>query len=128
MTETTEETTMPDGAGSPAVQNRSKARLRKFTSPLCEGVITEEPVFAGGLAGAPFGAKRCVVDVGAALPLDQHTEREVWFVTRGHGALTYKGQTSEIKQGDIVAFDPDVPHEFSNTADEPFELVSIYWT
>jgi mannose-6-phosphate isomerase-like protein (cupin superfamily) len=127
VTETTEEVTVSDGTGSPTVRNRSKARLRKFKAPLCEGVNTEEPVFTGGLADAPFGAKRCVVDVGASLPLDRHAEREVWFVTRGHGALTYKGETSEIQQGDIVAFDPDVPHELSNTADEPFELVSIYW-
>lgn len=118
---------MPDAAGSPPVVKRSKAQLRKFKAPLCEGVNTEEPVFAGGLAGAPFGAKRCVVDVGAALPLDRHAEREVWFVTQGQGLLTYKGETAAIQRGDIIAFDSDVPHEFTNTADEPFELVSIYW-
>jgi len=109
------------------VPQRNRARLRKFRSPLCEGVNTEEPVFTGGLADAPFGVKRCVVDVGASLPLDRHAEREVWVVTRGQGVLTYQGETSEIKLGDMVAFDPDVPHEFSNTAGEPFELVSIYW-
>lgn len=119
---------MPDEVGSRPVQKRSKARLRKFTSPLCEGVTTEEPLFTGGLAGAPFGVKRCVVDVAASLPLDRHTEREVWVVTRGRGVLTYQGETSEIGHGDVVAFDPDVPHEFSNTSDEPFELVSVFWT
>jgi mannose-6-phosphate isomerase-like protein (cupin superfamily) len=123
---------MPDRASSPPAQKspaqkRSRARLRKFRSPLCEGVNTEEPVFTGGLADAPFGVKRCIVDVGASLPLDRHAEREVWVVTQGRGVLTYLGETSELQQGDMVAFDPDVPHEFSNTASEPFELVSIYW-
>jgi mannose-6-phosphate isomerase-like protein (cupin superfamily) len=119
---------VPERAGSPNARNRSRARLRKFKAPLCEGVDLEEPIFTGGLVGTPFGVKRCVVDVGACLPLDRHAEREMWVVTRGHGVLTYQGETSEVGPGDMVAFDPDVTHEFSNTADEPFELVSIYWT
>lgn len=106
----------------------SRARLRVFRSPLCEGVQLEEPVLAGALATLPFGVRRCVVETGAALPLDRHAQREMWVVTRGHGILTYQGETSQVRQGDMIAFDPDVPHEFSNTADEPFELVSIYWT
>jgi mannose-6-phosphate isomerase-like protein (cupin superfamily) len=111
---------VPETAGSPSARNRSRARLRKFKAPLCEGVSLEEPI----LAGVPFGVKRCVVDVGASLPLDRHAEREMWVVTRGHGVLTYQGETSDVQRGDMIAFDPD---EFSNTAVEPFELVSIYW-
>ena len=107
---------------------RSRARLRVFKAPLCEGVNLAEPVFAGALAGLPFGVKRCVVDVGACLPLDRHSEREMWVVTRGHGVLTYQGEKSEVQQGDMIAFEPDVPHELANTAGEPFELVSIFWT
>jgi mannose-6-phosphate isomerase-like protein (cupin superfamily) len=118
---------VPDGTGSPAEAKRSKAKLRKFKAPLCEGVNFEQPIFTGGLADAPFGVKRCIVDVGSSLPLDRHAERELWVVIQGHGELTYKGETSEIGEGDMVAFDPDVPHEFSNTADVPFELVSVYW-
>ncbi len=119
---------MQEGADSRGAQKRSRARLRIFKAPLCEGVSLEEPLGAGPLVAAPFGVRRCVVDIGASLPLDQHAEREMWVITRGHGMLTYHGETSEVHQGDMVAFDPDVSHEFSNTADEPFELVSIYWS
>ncbi len=119
---------MSERAGSPSAGSRSKARLRKFKAPLCDGVNLEEPIAAGVLVGAPFGVKRCVVDVGACLPLDRHAEREMWVVTRGHGLLNYHGETFEVQQGDMISFDSDMPHEFSNTADEPFELVSIYWT
>ena len=83
---------------------------------------------AGAQAGIPFGVKRCVVDVGASLPLDRHAEREMWVVTRGCGTLTYQGEKSEIQLGDMVTFEPDVPHQLVNTAAEPFELVSGYWT
>lgn len=119
---------MSEKTGSPSTGSRSRARLRKFKAPLCDGVNLEEPIVAGVLVGAPFGVKRCVVDVRACLPLDRHAEREMWVVTRGQGVLKYRGETSEVQRGDMIAFDSDVPHEFSNTADEPFELVSIYWT
>jgi mannose-6-phosphate isomerase-like protein (cupin superfamily) len=127
VTETTKEVTMPHNTGSPTAQTASKARLRKFSSSLGPGVSAEEAMFIGRVAGAPFGVKRCVVEVAASLPLDCHSEREVWVITKGRGMLTYQGQSAEVGAGDVVAFDPDVPHEFSNTADEPFELVSIFW-
>jgi mannose-6-phosphate isomerase-like protein (cupin superfamily) len=118
---------MSAGNGASEMQSSSKARLRTFKSSLCEGVNAEEALLTGKLAGAPCGVKRCVVDVGASLPLDRHPEREVWVITRGRGLLTYLGATAEVGAGDMVAFEPDLPHEFANTADEPFELISIFW-
>lgn len=107
---------------------RASPKIRKYRKSLCEGTAADEPILRGAQKTIPAGFVRCVVDVGAGLPLDSHDEHEVWVVTQGHGTLTQDGVAYEVARGDMVFFESGVEHHFRNDADEPFEIVSIFWS
>jgi transcriptional regulator with XRE-family HTH domain len=70
-----------------------------------------EPAAATGGAGDP--------------PMHEPGSRETAVVIAGAVALLVDGQRHDLRAGDSVTFDADLPHRFSNDGDEPAELLAV---
>jgi quercetin dioxygenase-like cupin family protein len=51
--------------------------------------------------------------------------RETAVVIAGAVELLVDGQRHDLRAGDSVTFDADLPHRFSNDGDEPAELLAV---
>ncbi|MDF2867464.1 MAG: hypothetical protein K0S11_934 [Gammaproteobacteria bacterium] len=75
----------------------------------------------------PFEMTYFEVGPGCESPLDQHAVAECWIILRGHGLLTYAGQSQEVNPEAILYFEPHQPHQIKNLAATPMLICSIYW-
>jgi transcriptional regulator with XRE-family HTH domain len=75
---------------------------------------------------APGGATGAVDGEGGD-PLHEPGSRETALVERGSVVLVCDGQRYELKQGDCVTFDADLPHHFENPKehDAEAELLAV---
>src|SRR6478736_6412289 len=67
-----------------------------------------------------------VLDPGASAdpPIHEPGSRETAVVRAGILALVVDGSRYELREGDSVTFDADLPHHFENDGDEPTEFVA----
>jgi transcriptional regulator with XRE-family HTH domain len=70
-----------------------------------------EPGAATGGAGDP--------------PMHEPGSRETAVVIAGAVELLVDGQRHDLRAGDSVTFDADLPHRFSNDGEEPAELLAV---
>ena len=47
------------------------------------------------------------------------------MVLEGTATLAVDGERHELRAGDSVTFDADLPHHFENDGDEPAELLAV---
>jgi XRE family transcriptional regulator, regulator of sulfur utilization len=84
----------------------------------------------------PFPGQRAEVSLhtlqpGAATggpedpPMHEPGSRETAAVTEGQLRLVCGGVTHELKTGDAVTFDSDLPHHFENPGDEPARFYAV---
>jgi transcriptional regulator with XRE-family HTH domain len=70
---------------------------------------------------APGGATGAVDDP----PMHEPGSRETALIERGAVALLCDGQRYELKQGDCVTFDADLPHRFENPGKEEAAFLAV---
>ena len=70
-----------------------------------------EPGAATGGAGDP--------------PMHEPGSRETAVVLAGPATLVIDGERHDLRAGDSVTFDADLPHHFENDGDEPAELLAV---
>ena len=58
-------------------------------------------------------------------PMHEPGSRETAFVLAGTLALIVDGSRYELRDGDSVTFDADLPHHFENDGDEPTRFVAV---
>jgi quercetin dioxygenase-like cupin family protein len=58
-------------------------------------------------------------------PLHEPGSRETAVVLDGTATLVVDGEGHELRAGDSVTFDADLPHHFSNDGAEPAELLAV---
>jgi transcriptional regulator with XRE-family HTH domain len=58
-------------------------------------------------------------------PMHEPGSRETAVVLAGTLALVVDGSRYDLRQGDSVTFDADLPHHFENDGDEPTEFVAV---
>lgn len=52
-----------------------------------------------------------------------HSFCEVIFISDGRGWVTVDGQRYEVTKGDVVIYNPEVPHEEESSLEEPMEML-----
>jgi transcriptional regulator with XRE-family HTH domain len=70
---------------------------------------------------APGGATGAADDP----PMHEPGSREIALVERGAIALVCDGQRHELRAGDCVTFDADLPHHFENDGDEEAAFLAV---
>src|SRR5207249_6731524 len=101
---------IPSGKGRK--QRRDGHRFEELTPPL-PGQRADvsrhrlEPGAATGGRGDP--------------PIHEPGSRETAVVLEGTATLAVDGERHELRGGDSVTFDADLPHRFENEGDEPAE-------
>ena len=58
-------------------------------------------------------------------PRHEPGSRETALVQRGSPVLVCDGQRFELKEGDCVTFDADLPHHFENPGQEAAVLLAV---
>lgn len=58
-------------------------------------------------------------------PMHEPGSRETAFVLAGTLALVVDGKRHELREGDAVTFDADLPHHFENEGDERAEFLAV---
>jgi transcriptional regulator with XRE-family HTH domain len=58
-------------------------------------------------------------------PMHEPGSREVALVERGRVTLVCDGQRHELREGDCVTFDADLPHHFENPGDVEAALLAV---
>jgi XRE family transcriptional regulator, regulator of sulfur utilization len=58
-------------------------------------------------------------------PMHEPGAREIAVVRRGAVVLVCDGEAHELREGDCVTFDADLPHHFENPGDEDAEFLAV---
>ncbi len=58
-------------------------------------------------------------------PLHEPGSRETAVVVTGSATLAVDGERHELRTGDSVTFDADLPHHFENNGEQPAELLAV---
>jgi transcriptional regulator with XRE-family HTH domain len=72
-----------------------------------------------------------VLDPGATTggasdpPMHEPGSRETAVVLAGELALVLEGTRTELKEGDSVTFDADLPHHFENEGNDPTRFIAV---
>src|SRR5437588_7285647 len=76
--------------------------------------LSRHTLAPGGATGAPDDP-----------PMHEPGSREIALVQRGTLVLVYDGRCHELREGDCVTFDADLPHHFENQGAEPAVFVAV---
>jgi transcriptional regulator with XRE-family HTH domain len=77
--------------------------------------LSRHTLAAGGTTGARAGGT----------PMHEPGSRETALVEHGAVALLCDGQRYELRQGDCVTFDADLPHHFENPTDDDAAFLAV---
>jgi mannose-6-phosphate isomerase-like protein (cupin superfamily) len=58
-------------------------------------------------------------------PIHEPGSRETAVVLEGTATLAVDGERVELRAGDSVTFDADLPHHFENNGEQPAELLAV---
>ncbi len=113
---------------TPKVSKRNPCYLEAQRIEVREEILlTKFKMPSSPEAVPPFNTARFSIVCDGKTSLDQHSEKEMWFIIRGSGILNYKGESTEIAAGDAVYFESNAPHQLSNNGSIPIEVFSIWW-
>ena len=113
-----------DEAGHVVVVRSGRGRKRRHGGHRVEELTPPLP-------GQRADVSRHRLDPGAATGaagdprLHEAGSRETAVVLRGTATLAVDGERHELRAGDCVTFDADLPHRFENNGDEAAELLAV---
>ncbi len=80
-------------------------------------------------ASSSLVAGRFVIDPGKSPhPPHVHPDEEILIVESGRGEIFCEGKTTKVGPGSVMFSAPDVPHNITNTEDEPLVFYFMKWT
>ena len=103
-------------SGEGRTRERSGHRLEELTPPLPgqRADVSRHTLNSGAATGGP-----------ADPPLHEPGARETALVLSGTATLVIDGEDHELRAGDAVTFDADLPHHFENRGADPAEFVAV---
>jgi XRE family transcriptional regulator, regulator of sulfur utilization len=103
-------------AGERRTRRRGGHRTEELTPPLPgqRADVTLHALDPGAATGRPGDP-----------PLHEPGARETAVVLAGTAALVIEAERHELREGDSVTFDADLPHRFENDSDSPVEFVAV---
>jgi len=103
-------------AGERRRSARGGHRFEELTPPLPgqRADVSLHTLEAGATTGGPGDP-----------PMHEPGSRETTVVLGGTLALVIEGRRHELREGDAVTFDADLPHHFENEGDEPARFVAV---
>ena len=113
-----------DEAGHVVIVRRGRGRRRRRGGHAVEELTPPLP-------GQRADVSRHRLDPGAATggsddpPLHEPGSRETAVVITGTATLVVDGERHDLRTGDSVTFDADLPHHFENDGTEPAELLAV---
>ena len=70
---------------------------------------------------------KATLEKGCSMGVHKHKgDREIYHILSGKGEMQVGGETGEVRAGDTVYLDPDVPHTLRNTGDSDMEILFVY--
>jgi methionyl-tRNA synthetase len=82
---------------------------------------------ATDIEGLPFGSVFGSVPARSVSKRHAHQDGEMFIVLAGHATVVLGDEERNLGPGGVVYLSPFGYHEIRNTADEAFDIVSIYW-
>jgi transcriptional regulator with XRE-family HTH domain len=113
-----------DEAGHVVVVRRGRGRRRRRGGHAVEELTPPLP-------GQRADLSRHRLDPGATTggpddpPIHEPGSRETAVVITGTATLVVDGERHDLRAGDSVTFDADLPHHFENQGTEPAELLAV---
>jgi len=103
-------------AGKRRSSSRGGHRFEELTPPLPgqRADVSLHTLEAGAATGGPGDP-----------PMHEPGSRETTVVLGGTLALVVDGSRHELREGDSVTFDADLPHHFENEGDDPARFVAV---
>jgi XRE family transcriptional regulator, regulator of sulfur utilization len=103
-------------AGKGRTRRRSGHRMEELTPALPgqRADVSVHTLSPGAATGAPDDP-----------PIHEPGSRETTVVVEGTAELFIDGQRHELKEGDSVTFDADLPHHFENNGDTDARLIAV---
>lgn len=110
-------------------RSRSTPRLSYHSAEVWGDGVLLALLNLGDDAGPfPFKVSRFVLEPGASSPVDEHSVAEIWMTASGVGRLLYAGSAYDMSAGDVFYIEPGAEHQAINTAAQPLEIFSIWWS
>jgi XRE family transcriptional regulator, regulator of sulfur utilization len=103
-------------AGKGRTRRRRGHRLEELTPPLPgqRADVSVHTLAPGAATGAPDDP-----------PIHEPGSRETTVVVEGTAELFIDGQRHELREGDSVTFDADLPHHFENNGETDARLIAV---
>ena len=103
-------------AGKGRTRRRRGHRVEELTPPLPgqRADVSIHTLAPGAATGAPDDP-----------PVHEPGSRETTVVVAGTGELFIDGQRHELREGDSVTFDADLPHHFENNGETDARLIAV---
>jgi XRE family transcriptional regulator, regulator of sulfur utilization len=103
-------------AGKGRTRRRRGHRLEELTPPLPgqRADVSVHTLAPGAATGAPDDP-----------PIHEPGSRETAVVVEGTAELFIDGQRHELREGDSVTFDADLPHHFENNGETDARLIAV---
>ncbi len=104
------------GAGDRRTRRRRGHRVEELTPPLPgqRADVSEHTLAPGAATGGPDDP-----------PMHEPGSRETAVVLEGAVELFIDGQRHQLREGDSVTFDADLPHHFENNSSSESRLIAV---
>lgn len=80
----------------------------------------------GAYSGVPISCFIVTTLPGKGGGLHSHPYEEVFIVQKGHVTFTIGDATVEARNAEIVIAPANTPHKYTNTGDEPLEMIGVH--
>lgn len=75
--------------------------------------------------GPNFAMRKFSIQPGGSMPLHTNKVEHEQYVLRGRARVRLGEEVFEVSAGDIVFIAADLPHNYINLGDEPFEFICL---
>ena len=81
------------------------------------------------VTGADTNGRFCVIDMHippeGGPPPHRHDFEETFILMEGDMTMTFRGQKSAVKAGDVINVPANAPHQFHNTSSAPVRMLCV---
>jgi transcriptional regulator with XRE-family HTH domain len=113
-----------DEDGHVVVVRRGQGRKRRHGDHRVEELTPPLPGQRADVSLHRLGP-RAVTGGAGDPPIHEPGSRETAVVLEGSATLAVDGQRHELRAGDSVTFDADLPHHFENSGEQPAEFLAV---
>lgn len=94
-------------------------------TPIPSGEGVTRKVLIGKDKGPHFAMRIFAIAPGGFMPYHTNQVEHEQYVLRGKAKVEIGTKTYEVSAGHVVFIPADLPHSYTNIADEPFEFICV---